>query len=442
MKKLTNLFTNLAHKYLPDAYIFALLLTLLVFILGIIFGGHSPLKMIEYWGDGFWNLMEFSMQMTMILICGYTLAQTQIIQSLIIKLAGLAKSNISATILVTLVSSTACAINWGFGLIVSALFAVEVARQVKKVNFALLLASSYSGFLVWHGGLSGSIPLKLTSPSSGVKEILGVNSIELSQTIFTPLNFTLLIGTILVITLVNYFFSKDDSKIGENFEFTYDKDKTKDANIKLIDSPASKLEHSKLLNLSIGGLGLIYISIKLAKGNGLNLNLVIFIFLTLAILFNKTPLNFLRSFSNSVKQSSGILIQFPFYAGIMGMMSMSGLALDFSQFFVSISTKSTFLVSTFISSGILNFFIPSGGGQWAIQAPIILPAAKVLGVDLAKASMAIAWGDAWTNMIQPFWAIPLLSITKLKLKDIMGYLVIIFVISGLFSASVFAIISL
>lgn len=439
MKKLTNLFTNLASKYLPDAYIFCLLLTLLVFFLGIIFGGHSPITMAEHWGDGFWNLMQFSMQMTMILVCGYTLAQTDFVSAILKKIASLPNSNISATLLVTIVSSIACFINWGFGLIVSALFAVEVARQVKQVNFGLLIAASYSGFLVWHGGLSGSIPLKLTNPSASMQNILATESIAISETIFTGYNLLLVVGTIIVVSLVNFLFSRDDSKLLGAFTYEYEKPKF-EANPN--DTFATRLENSKVLNLCIGGLGLVYIFTKFSNGDGIGLNLVIFIFLTLAILFNKTPIQFLNNFSLSVKQSAGILIQFPFYAGIMGMMTGSGLAQDFSQFFVAISNESTFLVNTFLSAGILNFFIPSGGGQWAIQGPIILPAAKELGVDLAKTSMAIAWGDAWTNMVQPFWAIPLLSITQLKLKDIMGYLVIIFMASGVFSAAVFAIMSL
>ena len=434
MNRLTQILTNIAARFLPDAYIFSLILTLIVFLLGITIQGESPLSMINYWGDGFWNLMKFSMQMTMILVCGYTLAQTPIINAGISKLASFPRSNISATVLVTIVSSIACFINWGFGLIVSALFALEVARQVKKVNFALLIAASYSGFLVWHGGLSGSIPLKLTNPSQKIKDIVGDQIFSLDQTLFTSMNMILLIGTTVIITFVNFIFSKDNSHLTQYFQI---KDKEK-IEIKKTNTPASKLEHSKMLNLAIVLLGLFYIGSQLFGGAKVTLNLIIFIFLILAILFSKTPISFLNNFSDSVKQSAGILIQFPFYAGIMGMMTKSGLATDFSQFFVSISSKEFFLVNTFFSAGIINFFVPSGGGQWAIQGPIILPAAKELGVDLTKASMAIAWGDAWTNMIQPFWTIPLLGIARLDLKDIMGYLFIIFLVSGAFSTLVFA----
>jgi short-chain fatty acids transporter len=171
------------------------------------------------------------------------------------------------------------------------------------------------------------------------------------------------------------------------------------------------------------------------------MNIMIFVFLILSMIFNLTARSFLFSFNNSVKDSSGILLQFPFYAGIMGMMASSGLAASMSEFFVSISTENTFFLYTYISAGIVNFFVPSGGGQWAIQGPIILPVAKELGVSLSKASMAIAWGDAWTNIIQPFWALPLLSIGKIKLKDMMGYCVIIFILVGLLTSGLLLVLS-
>ena len=161
----------------------------------------------------------------------------------------------------------------------------------------------------------------------------------------------------------------------------------------------------------------------------------------LGILLHGSPSKFYGSFKTSVEQSAGIILQFPFYAGIMGMMASSGMAQALSEFFVSLASRETFLIYTYISAGIVNFFVPSGGGQWVIQGPIILPAAKELGVSLPKAAMAIAWGDAWSNMVQPFWALPLLSIAKIELKDIMGYLVIIFLATGLVTSAIFALAS-
>ena len=159
------------------------------------------------------------------------------------------------------------------------------------------------------------------------------------------------------------------------------------------------------------------------------------------VLLHGNASRFLFYFKQGVAQSSGIILQFPFYAGIMAIMKDSGLAVDLSQLFVSISNENTFLLFSYWSAGLLNFFVPSGGGQWALQAPIMLPAAKELGISLSDTAMAIAWGDAWTNMVQPFWAIPLLSIAGLKLKDMMTYSVFIFLGVGLVSSLVFVIMS-
>ena len=182
----------------------------------------------------------------------------------------------------------------------------------------------------------------------------------------------------------------------------------------------------------IGGLGVAFVAYYFVQnGFALNLDLVNFMFLFMGILFHGTPRNFLLAVQNAVKGASGIIIQFPFYAGIMGMMTASGLAVMMSEAFVSISTPQTFPLFAFLSAGIVNFFVPSGGGQWAVQAPIMLDAAQTLGTDPARVAVAVAWGDAWTNMIQPFWALPALAIAGLKAKDIMGFCLIVLFVSGI-----------
>ena len=424
---LSQFFTRIADRYLPDAFVFALLLTIIVFIAGVL-NGSSPGQMIDYWGGGMWNLMTFAMQMSLVLITGFTLAKTTIVSKLLSYVASFAKGQISAVILVTLVSVIACFINWGFGLIVSALFAIEVAKKVKKVNFAIILASAYSGFLVWHGGISGSIPLKLTAPSENIQKIMGVSHLDFHHTLYSSLNLWLLGATLITLLVVNTLMSRDAKLL----DFDYEKP-TYQAHFDQ-SSFASKLENSPWLTGVISLASTIYIIRFFITGNSFNLNIMIFIFLVLAMIFHGTPKKFLHSFNDSVKDSSGIILQFPFYAGLMAMMSQSGLAANLSEFFVSISSEKTFLFFTYLSAGIVNFFVPSGGGQWAIQGPIILPAAKELGVDLGQASMAIAWGDAWTNMVQPFWALPLLSIARLELKELMGYLCVILITSGVVSS--------
>ncbi|WP_370059968.1 TIGR00366 family protein, partial [Neptunomonas phycophila] len=201
-------------------------------------------------------------------------------------------------------------------------------------------------------------------------------------------------------------------------------------------TPAERLENSRLLSLLLGILGYAYIIYYFVEnGFALNLNIVNFTFLFTAILLHGTPKSLLNSVSEGARNCAGILLQFPFYAGIMGMMTATGdsgisLAGAISEMFVSISNETTFPLFTFLSAGIVNFFVPSGGGQWAVQAPVMMPAGEALGVDAAKTAMAIAWGDAWTNMIQPFWALPALAIAGLGAKDVMGYCVMALIGSG------------
>jgi short-chain fatty acids transporter len=174
----------------------------------------------------------------------------------------------------------------------------------------------------------------------------------------------------------------------------------------------------------------------MALDGGLNLNSVIGLFLFLAILLHQTPANLLKSLQEGVSGGSGIIIQFPFYAGIMAVMKDSGMALQISQSFVTISSAETLPFWSFISAGLVNIFVPSGGGQWALQAPIVIPAAIELGAEINRVAMAVAWGDAWTNLIQPFWALPVLAIAGLKAKDIMGFCLIQLLVSGVIISAI------
>ncbi len=201
-------------------------------------------------------------------------------------------------------------------------------------------------------------------------------------------------------------------------------------------TPAERIENSKVLSLLLGVMGYAFIiGYFVRNGFALNLNIVNFVFLFTAIILHGTPRRLLDAVFSGARNTAGILLQFPFYAGIMGMMTAAGpegssVASVISDWFVSISNETTFPLFTFLSAGIVNFFVPSGGGQWAVQAPIMMPAGLELGVDSAKTAMAIAWGDAWTNMIQPFWALPALGIAGLGAKDIMGYCLVVLIASG------------
>lgn len=431
---------KLVQKYLPDALIFALILTVIALIMGIGLTHQTPLAMTIHWWNGFWSLLAFAMQMTLVIVTGSTLAQAPIFKKGTKAIASLPKNSGQAVLLVSFVSAFACWVNWGFGLVIGALLAREIAKQVKNVDYPLLMASAYSGLLVWHAGLSASIPLTIATSGLGtnfVEQLTG-NIVPISETIFSPIGWITSWFLILTLPIVNRaMHPKLDSKIKVVDPRLLVETEVIDNNKNEEPSFANRMENSVPLAMIIGLMGivaLIYYFTK--KGGQLDLNVVNFIFLFASIILHGTPKRFLVAIEDAIKATSGVVVQFPFYAGIMGMMigkNVDGLSLAsvISQWFVSISTVKTFPLLTFWSAGIVNFFIPSGGGQWAVQGPIMIPAALELGASPAKAAMAVAWGDAWTNMIQPFWALPVLGIAGLGARDIMGYCIVDLLYSGI-----------
>ncbi|MGO2147776.1 short-chain fatty acid transporter [Halomonas sp.] len=425
LKMISKPAVKLVERYLPDPYIFVLLLTIVAAAAAIAVERQTPLAVMRMWGDGFWGLLTFSMQMLLALVTGFMLASSPPVKRILQKLAGTAKSAGGAIILVTLVSLVASWINWGFGLVVGALFAKELARLV-RVDYRLLVASAYSGFIVWHGGLAGSVPLTIATEGHFTADAIGV--IGTGSTIFAFFNLAIVVCLFIVVPLVNRLMLPDekdsvyvDSKLLEDAPASKER----------ITRPAEKLENSLVLSLLVGVPGLLYLLDHfILRGGGLNLNIVNFLFLFLAIVLHRTPRSLLISLNEAIKGGAGIVIQFPFYAGIMAIMVQSGLAQSMSEWLISFATATSLPFWSFISAGIVNLFVPSGGGQWAVQAPVMLPAAQALGADISRVAMAVAWGDAWTNLLQPFWALPVLAIAGLKAKDIMGFCLIQLFVTG------------
>ncbi|BBU54376.1 short-chain fatty acids transporter [Mameliella alba] len=427
IKGITRASVNMVERYLPDAFVLVLVLTLVVFGAGMLVEGHGPVAMAEFWGDGFWNLLSFSMQMVLILVSGFVVASTPVFKRLLQALAKLARSPGQGIVLVTVVSLIAAWVNWGFGLVIGALFARELARCLPNLDYRLAIASAYSGFMVWHGGLSGSIPLVIATEGHFTAEMIGI--IPTSETIFSVMNLGILLALLIVIPLVNWLITP-----AAGDAVTVDPAKLIDEepnSEEVADTPSTRLENSMILSLISGLLGILYVGYYIfGTDGGLNLNIVNFTLIFAGILLHGRPSQFLTSVKKAVNGASGIIVQFPFYAGIMGMMVGSGLAVTLSEAFVSISSAETLPFFTFLSAGIVNMFVPSGGGQWAVQAPIMLEASAALGVSPARTAMAVAWGDTWTNLVQPFWALPALAIAGLSAKDIMGYCLIVLVVTG------------
>lgn len=435
IKKFTRACVALVQKYLPDPYLFAVILTLIVFLMGMGIAKNTPLKMITHWGSGFWSLLAFSMQMALVLVTGHTLASSPPFKKLLGAIAGAMKNPTQAIITTTVVAVIASWVNWGFGLVIGALLAKEMARKVKGVDYPLLIACGYIGFVVWHAGFSGSVPLTIATKGHFMEKTMGV--ISTSETIFASWNLIPVLILLITLPILTKAMMPEEGK-AITINPALLKEETAAVLEKSNMTPAEKMENSSLLSIIVGIMGLSYLVWYFnAKGFALNLDIVNFIFLILAVIFHGTPRKFLNALAEAAKGTGGIILQFPFYAGIMGMMTQSGLAAIISQWFVSISTATTFPLFTFLSAGLVNLFVPSGGGQWAVQSPIMVPAGLELGVPMAKTAMAVAWGDAWTNLIQPFWALPALGIAGLGARDIMGYCVVALIWSGLVISACF-----
>ena len=428
---------NFMQRYLPEPFIFAIILTFVAIAVAMPVCHQSIVEVVANWGGGVWNLLGFSMQMALILVTGATLAAAPAIKRGISRLASMPKTPAGAIALVTGISAVACWLNWGFGLIVGVIFAKEIAKKLRGVDYRLLIASAYSGFVVWHAGISGSIPLKMASDLNDlVKATNGVvtETLPISNTILDPHNIIMAAIVIMALVIVNAMMHPKEGIIAIDPSLLKE-DEVID-NVKP-STPAERLEHSRLLSVVLAVLGFAYLIVSLSvKGGSFDIGAVILLFLFLGVILHKTPIAYVRAFTKSVGGAAGIVLQFPFYAGIMGIITgvgESGICLGTvtSEAFVNISTPTTYPLFTFLCAAILNMFVPSGGGHWAIQAPIMFAAGATLGVDHGLTGMAIAWGDAWTNLIQPFWALPALAIAKLNAKDIMGFCLIDLVVSGM-----------
>ena len=435
-----NFCVRLVQRWLPEPFIFAILLTFVAALVAMPLCHQSPLEVVEHWGGGVWNLLAFAMQMSLVLVCGSALAAAPIVKRAIDALARLPQSAPAAIALVTVVSALCCWLNWGFGLIVGVVFAKAIARQRSDVDYRLLIASAYSGFVVWHAGISGSIPLTMATPGEALAMATNgalTDPVPLAQTIFDWHNLATVLLVIVGITVANTVMHPKQGVL------TIDPALLKDDDTPVTSSdstsaktPAQRLEQSRLLSWLVALMLVAYLVIHLGvRGAGLDLGGVIMIFLALGLMLHPTPVDYVRAFGKATTGAAGIILQFPFYAGIMGIITgigASGISLGgvMAEACIRISNPVTYPLLTFLCAAVLNMFVPSGGGHWAVQAPVMFTAGANLGVDPGLTGMAIAWGDAWTNLIQPFWALPALAIAHLDARDIMGYCLIDLLVTG------------
>jgi len=446
--RLTSLIENLFRRFLPSPFSIALLLTALTFVLALLFtqGQTSDpywLSLLGYWEQGIWqkDLLVFAYQMMLILVLGHMLVLSPVMSRFISLMTKGIKSTAHAVVLVSVLTMLVSFFNWGLGLIFGALMARKVGEAAQsqgiKINYPLVGAAAYVGMMIWHGGISGSAPAKVGERGhlrSLVSNELGAflpDYIAYTDTVLSFQNLGIFITLLLGIPLLLIWLSRQGQDAIPELNRHIDKDTP---SIKKDKKESASAGPSKFLRVNWDeskslayGFGLaIMIAFFYNYGTALSRgivtpNMLNFLMLGLIFLLHGSIASILRAVDEAISGASGILIQFPLYFGIMGVMQNSGLVVAIADYFVALSSPQTLPILTFISAAIVNVFIPSGGGQWAIQGPVILEAAIALKVPVEKVIMALAYGDQLTNMLQPFWALPLLGITKLKASELLPY---------------------
>ncbi len=416
---LAGLLARFSARYVPSSLSIAIILSALVFTAGILLGEATALDCVQAWGEGFWTLLKFGMQMCVIIFAGYIVAVAPPARRLFDWLASLPRTPTGAVAFMAASSMIICWLNWGLGLVASAVLVRALARRQPSADYRLLVATAYFGLgATWHAGLSGSVPLLLATPGHFLVDEVGV--IPIGQTIFTAFNLLLVVCVGMVMTLLAVIMHPRPAERVTAPPAVIDGEEK--PRIEPATTPAARLDQSPWLGFFLGGLGVSYLIYYFAtNGFALNLNIVNLAFLTLGVCLHRSPASLEKAAQEASKLLHGIVLQFPLYAGMFGIIRDTALASKIAHLFVSVATPKTFPVLVCIYSSVLNYFVPSGGSKWAIEAPYLIEAAGQLKVPVSHMAMAYAYGDMGTNLIQPFWAIPLLAVAKLRFRDILGF---------------------
>lgn len=437
----------------PDPFSIAVLLTLLTFLLAVTQTATPAIRVLDAWAgadpsnpgilstSGLWKLLAFAMQMCLILVLGHAVAESRPVSAVLRSLARLPRSPAQAIALVALVAALTGLINWGLGLIAGAIIArrVGIAMRDKgiRVHYPLLAAAGYVGLLVWHGGISGTAPLKVTTEKDLTellsKTSLHIDPIPIDQTLLSPLNFIATGGLVILCPIIlALMHPRREERIETIDRFIPDQPPEPPHEEKLPLIPRL-LEETPLINLLLAAMIAIWAWRYYTHAGALHLtpDSVNLTMLLAALLLHATPRRFLTAVDQAASGCGGIIVQFPLYAGIAAMMEASGLTQLMATNIAGHATPSTLPVLTFLAACVVGLFIPSGGAQWAVQGPVAIGSALQLGVAPSTIVMSIAYGDELANMTQPFWALPLLAVTGVKARDIIGYTILLMLISTL-----------
>jgi short-chain fatty acids transporter len=435
-----------SEKWVPSPFLFAVILTLIAYVAAVALTPDGPYQNIVNWYDGFWTLLTFAMQMVLILVTGYAVADSDFVSGYLNKLASIPNDNTQAAALVAAISLIFGYFHWGIGLIVGAIFAIFVARagheRGKTFHYPILCAAGYTSQTIWHVGPSTSAGLLSATDGHPFQDIIGI--VPLNESVFTIYAFGIAVLVfVTVIPVLAFLAPEEEDATGideyapsllksDPEEAVSDGGTATTGADRVTRSPADRLNDSRAIAYLIAAGMLVYVGQYFASAGGigeaLDLNVFNFTFIALGLILHKTPAAYMETIRDATEGAAGIILQFPFYAGILGIISNSGLSDLIAEGLLAVATPQTFPVVAWLLGGVMNLFVPSGGGEWGIIGGVVGSAAVELGVAPGKAIVAYGVGDMWTNMFQPFWAIPLLGLTKIRARDILGYTMIVMVV--------------
>jgi short-chain fatty acids transporter len=434
--------TDWTERWVPDAFVFALIGTLLVVVAGVAFTPSSLPEVIDAWGRGLWELIPFTLQMSLIIITGHVLATSQPMGRVIRRLAALPASPRGAVALVAFFAMASSWLNWGFSLIFSAVLAREVARRVEGVDYRALAAASFLGIgSVWAQGLSGSAALQMATPGALQPQIRDIVAnggmipggiISFSDTIFLWQSLVSVVVEIVIVTAVMWLATPPAGrgKTAQDLGIALGKAEIEPPPKVANPTPGQWFEHSPILNWMIVAIGSTYLVRYFMQAgeplNAINLNIVNLTFLLFGFLLHKTPARLMHAVQAATPAVWGVILQFPFYAGIAGIITTTHLSERIADAFVGFSSAQTFPAVVAVYSAVLGVFVPSGGSKWVIEAPYVMAAAHELKVHLGWVVAAYDLGEALANLVQPFWMLPILGLFQLRARDVMGYTFVVF----------------
>ncbi|MBP2627644.1 MAG: short chain fatty acid transporter [Firmicutes bacterium] len=427
INRLLMFFVNLMQKYLPDPFAIAWMISLVVVAMALGITNTPIMKIVDDWGKGFFGILAFAMQMTLVIVSGYALAASPIVRRFLRAVAGIPRTPVQTVIFIGFASMALYYFNWGLGLIAGGLLAREAAKLHPDVDFRLLVTAAFSGIILTHGGMSASVPLLINTKGHFLEKQIGL--IPLSQTIFHPqaLFITITLAILVPLVLVLMIPKKEDMVLADPSLFEDEQAPVLEPMEKQL---ADHIDTSPILNYSLGLMGVAYVVNFFVKGGTLNLNILIFSFIILGILAHGSLINYSKAMSKGAVTAAGIILQYPFYAGIMAIMDGSGLVVWISDLLLKAASYQTFELYCYFSSLIISIFVPSAGGHWVVQAPFMLPAAAQLGVEPWKVAMGVAWGESIWNVVCPFWALPLLAIANISIRDLIGFSMLLFILGN------------